>query len=205
MKRRKYMLGLILVGLPLLDVVYACCNCTDHTEEKSYKISGLSISNIDNSGVEAVETSSETVNKNAYGIRLKVDRESLALNQKHNNLYLFTAGAYAMSCDCPPETMYFPQDKVESIKIVTLNDFNDEKPANSDVTEYFKSPKDYSDVEDTIWDLNGDYGYYLQENENFDYLLMVPPTDVNTEFKFKVIITFEEQPATELFTTVHLI
>ena len=155
--KRKYIILLIILALPLLDVFYACCNCDDNTEEKFYVNTGFALKNIDNSGQEPLESTSENINKKAYGMRLYVNRQSLAFLKKQINQPLFSQSAYAMSCDCLPEVTYDPTDKVESIKIITLNDFNTDKPANSEITEYFKTQKKYFDVDEVINALNYDF------------------------------------------------
>ena len=203
--KRKYIVLLIILTLPLLDVFYACCNCDDSTEEKFYTNSGFSLKNIDNSGEGPIESASENINKKAYGIRLQVNRQSLSFLKKHAYQPLFSQGAYAMSCDCPPEITYDHTDKVESIKIITLNDFNADKSANSDITEYFKIRKGYKDVIDLVKSLNYDFAYRLEETEYFDLLLMTPPSENNVQHQFKLIITFENKPTIELLTTVNLI
>lgn len=202
--KRKYIVFLIIFGLPLLDVFYACCNCSDDTIEKYYVNSGLSLINLDNSGKQPLEVNSGNINKNAYGIRLKVNREALSFNLKTQNQFLFTSSAYAFSCDCPPTVTYDPKYKVEYIKIVTLQNFSNEKPANSDVTEYFKTPKLYLDVNEIVGKLNDDFWDKLKEQESIDLLLMVPPSQVATEHQFKMIISFENKPNVELVTTVNL-
>jgi len=203
--KRKYKVLLILLALPLLDVFYACCNCGDNTEEKFYTNSGFALKNIDNSGEEPLESASENINKKAYGIRLQVNRQSLSFIKTETYQPLFSQGAYAMSCDCPPEVTYDHTDKVESIKIITLNDFTIDKPANSDITEYFKMRKLYKDVSELVKSLNYDFSYTLKETEYFDLLLMVSPAEANVQHQFKLIITFENKPTVELQTTVNLI
>src|SRR5690606_17480289 len=203
--KRKYKILLILLALPLLDVFYACCNCEDNTEEKFYTNSGFTLKNIDNSGEEPLESTSVNINKKAYGIRLQVNRQSLSFIKTETYQPLFSQGAYAMSCDCPPEVTYEHSDKVESIKIITLNDFTIDKPANSDITEYFKMRKVYKDVIELVKSLNYDFPYKLEEKEYFDLLLMIPPSEDNIQHQFKLIITFENKPTVELQTTVNLI
>lgn len=203
--KRKYIVLLIILALPLLDVFYACCNCDTITEEKFYTNSGFSLKNIDNSGSEPLETTSESINKKAYGIRLQVNRQSLSFLKKDSYQPLFSQGAYAMSCDCLPEVTYDHTDKVESIKIITLNDFNADKSANSEITEYFKTQKKYLDVNEVIKGLNYDFDYLLKETEYFDLLLMIQPLETNVQHQFKVVITFENKQPVELITTVNLI
>ncbi len=203
--KRKYIVLLIILGLPLLDVFYACCNCNDNVEEKFYINSGFSLTNIDNSGKEPLESASENINKKAYGMRLQVNRATVAFLKKHTNQPLFSSSAYAFSCDCPPEVTYNHKYNVETVKIITLNNFNADKPANSDITEYFKIHKKYSDINDIVEYLNYDFGYQLKETEYFDLLLMVPPSETNIQHQFKVVITFENKPPIELVTSVNLI
>lgn len=203
--KRKYIILLIILALPLLDVFYACCNCGDDTEEKFYVNTGFALKNLDNSGQEPLESTSESINKKAYGMRLYVNRQSLTFLKNQINQPLFSQSAYAMSCDCPPEVTYDHKDKAESIRIITLNNFNADKPANSEITEYFKTQKKYFDVDEVINGLNYDFSYKLKETEYFDLLLMVSPSESNVQHQFKIVITFENRPTVELITTVNLI
>lgn len=196
---------LVLLALPLLDVFYACCNCNDKVEEKFYVNSGFSLKNIDNSGEEPLEATSENINKKAYGIRLQVNRQTLSFRNNEAYQPLFSQGAYATSCDCPPEITYDHTDKVESIKIITLHDFTADKKANSDITEHFKLHKRYVGVAEVVKSLNYNFSYELKESEYFDLLLMNPPSEGNIQHQFKLIITFENKPAVELLTAVNLI
>lgn len=139
--KNKYKILLLLLALPLLDVMYACCNCNVLLEEKFFVNSGFSIKNIDNSGVEPILSDAQSINKNAFGLRFNVNRQIISSIKNETYQTLFSQGAYAFSCDCGPDVTYDPVDKVESIKIITLNNFNSEKPANSDVTEYFRTQK----------------------------------------------------------------
>lgn len=203
--KRKYKILLLLLALPLLDVMYACCNCNELLEEKFFVNSGFSIKNIDNSGVEPILSDEQSINKNAFGIRFNVNRQIISSIKGEAYQSLFSQGAYAFSCDCGPDVTYDPVDKVESIKIITINNFNSDKPANSDITEYFRTKKKYLEVDEVVQKLNSFYAYSLQESEYFDLLLMVAPSDSNIEHEFKLIITFENKPTVELQTTVNLI
>lgn len=203
--KNKYKILLLLLALPLLDVMYACCNCNVLLEEKFFVNSGFSIKNIDNSGVEPILSDAQSINKNAFGLRFNVNRQIISSIKNETYQTLFSQGAYAFSCDCGPDVTYDPVDKVESIKIITLNNFNSEKPANSDVTEYFRTQKNYLEVDEIVRKLNSFYFDSLQETEYFDLLLMVSPSDGNIEHQFKLIITFENKPTVELLTTVNLI
>lgn len=201
--KRKYMLFIILLGLPLLDVFYSCCTCNYETEKEQYSNTGFVLKNIDNSGEAPMESLSENINKNAYGIRLQISRERISWSNNNQVSSLFTSSAYAMSCDCPPAISYLPYDKIQSIKIIALQKFNNDKPANSDITEYFKTYRTYLDVSETIDNLNRTFSETLNESEEVDYLLMESPSEIQQQFK--VIITFENKPAVELLTTVNLI
>ena len=203
--KRKYIILLIILALPLLDVFYACCNCDIITDEKFYINTGFNLKNIDNSGAEPLESASVNINKKAFGIRLQVNRQSLAFLKKQINQPLFSSSAYAMSCECDPEVTYGPKDVIEDVKIIALNSFNADKPAESEITEYFRYSKDYSEISKIIQKLNHEFAYQLKDTEYFDLLLMVPPSETNIQHQFKVVITFENKQPVELITTVNLI
>jgi len=104
-----------------------------------------------NGSASAIESELLQLNKNAYGIRLYLEREKVvvACTKKQINS-IFIQSAYATICDCPPEFLYFANDSIVSIKIFTVNNFDNQHLENSDVTDYFKVAGSFSTIESYV-------------------------------------------------------
>ena len=189
MKKKLIILFLLLV--PIASLFYSCWEC-DPTAPASYSHKTLLLKNLDNSGERAVETESLQINKNAYGIRLFLTREqSFVASVKQINSF-FIQSVYATSVPDCYKYLYSAIDRIESIKIFTLKNFDNQHSANSDVTDYFKEAQTYSSVEKYVKNLN--YSYEWNEFDTFPWkelianlmLMAVPTTTGNQQFKIQV-------------------
>jgi hypothetical protein len=179
---------IFIMLFPLIaDLAVSCCNCLEPVI-KLYTHKTISVSNLDNSGSQPVISTSNSILKTAYGIRIQLTREKTVCNGKQPTLFI--QSAYAFDCDCPPVNQLLPKDSVTSIKIFTLNDFDVTHSANADISDYFKvyqqfyfsTIKDYlKNSESTLYD---DTELQL----TLDLLLMTAPS-INTQHKFKIQIT----------------
>lgn len=138
----------IVLMMPLfIELMIACCNCDDypfnnyyenlayysHTEMLAYSI--------DNSGPFSQLPLNDSVNANAFGIRIILDRQEVIPEEDpHAALYKpisLMQSAYAFSCYCPNEVYFEPADRIDSIHITTINEFDAFHPAGSQVSDYF--------------------------------------------------------------------
>lgn len=191
---------LFVLLFPLIaEVVISCCDCIDpligHYTNKT-----IVVKNIDNSGSEPMTTTANSVPKEAFGIRTQLNREKTACLSPSKSLFVQTA--YATSCDCPPPNQLLARDSVTTIQIFTLNDFDTNHPANSDVSDYFKVFKGSSFS--TIADFIKKYNTILYSDSEleltFDVLLMTPPS-LNKSHYFKIKITLSDGRTLEGITT----
>ena len=174
-------------------------------KQNTYK--SLLLKNLDNNGVQATETESLILNKNAFGIRLYLSREeNVIANGKQINSF-FIQSAYAISRMCPPEYIYSPIDSIISIRVFTLNNFDDQHPENSDITDYFKVAQSYSAVKEHIakmrFTYKHGYGYNSKPFEKelkIDLMLMTAPT-TNNPYQFKIQVTLSDRRIFEQKTT----
>ncbi|WP_221390570.1 DUF5034 domain-containing protein [Dyadobacter sp. NIV53] len=181
---------LLLLLFPLMaEVLVACCDCTDpligHYTNKT-----IVVNNIDNSGSEPMTTTANSVPKEAYGIRTQLNREETACLNPFK--YLFIQTAYATSCGCPPPNQLLARDSVIAIQIFTLNDFDVNHPANSDISDYFKIFKgsSFSTIANFIKMYNTVLYSKSELELSFDALLMIPPNlNQNNYFKIKIILS----------------
>ena len=184
-----------LLLFPIVSVFYSCV-CDVTTKYESYFHATLRLKNLDNSGEKVIETETLQINKNAYGIRLYLTRERSIVACAQQGNFIFIQSAYATSIECPPEYMYSPKDSIVSIKILTLNNFDDTHPANSEITDYFRAAHSYSKIEDYISSIYYTYGddneFENSRNKEviLDLLLMTAPTtDNKQQFEIRVALS----------------
>lgn len=190
MKARKILLFLLL---PLIaETVISCCHCLEPVL-KRYTNKTLLIDNLDNSNNEPVISTSGSVAKTAYGIRIHLSREKIACINRSRSVFIQSAFAY--KCDCPPPNQFLPEDSITSIKVFTVNDFDATHSANSDISDYFKVYTAYLFTFTTIPDyLRNTSPVLYSENElevKLDLLLMTPPS-FNNQHRFRVQITLSD-------------
>lgn len=118
----------------LLETLLVACDCPEESSFR-YVNERLTAFNLDNSAVQAQLSGLDSVNKNAYGIRMNIERTLIAAVRDN---WSFGNSAYAMSRECVTGA-YHPAITIETIRIVTLHDFDAAHPAGSDITAYFKN------------------------------------------------------------------
>lgn len=178
--------------LPLLiELLVACCDCYEPVYF-NYTNCSMTISNLDNSGVKPVVTESNTIAKDAFGIRVEIYRNEDICKVKPNHSLIFQS-AYAMSCDCPPEFQYLPLDSITDVKITSLNDFDSEHLANADVSEYFyvKSGNGFTEISKFVENMHSTLYGLSDSGFEFDLLLMFPPT-LGPEHQFAVEVELSD-------------
>jgi hypothetical protein len=193
---------LVLLSLPFMAQVFAaCCECLD-TVLKNYSNKIMTVANLDNSGIQPVVTNSSSVPKNAYGIKVEIQREIVACAQKQ--IPTFFSSAYALSCECPPTLAIAAKDSIVSFKVFSVYDFDDDHPANSDISEFFRV---------TDYDAYATIPQYLSTQSSFRYsrfgyskwtltaedqlnfeitLLLLTAPKINSANKFRVDITLSD-------------
>jgi hypothetical protein len=199
MRKRKV---LILLIVPFVFQISGSCiiggNCDD-PEIYHYSFQSISVEHLDNSGpMPAV--SSGPVLKHAYAVRVDIDREKIATIIALPRFSFFQS-AYA-SGDCAPDE-FIPADTLSSFKIFTLQDFDDNHAAGSDVSDYFRisNPSAYTALDDYI-DMYGASVVYNRGDldTSLQILLMTPPT-LNTTHQFRVQIELTDGRVLESTTT----
>jgi hypothetical protein len=161
------------------------------------------LKNLDNSGEKAIESELLQLSKNAYGIRLYLEREKVVVACAKQFNSIFVQSAYATSCECPPEFLYFPNDSILSIKIFTVNNFDNQHLENSDITDYFRVADSYSTIENYVANMHytyaDDFEYWGQELK-LDLLLMTAPT-ANNKQRFEIQVALSDRRVLKQQTT----
>ena len=201
MKKRLIVLFFLLV--PIASALFYSCRCPDiEIQYRYFSHKTLFLRNLDNSGARPVESESLQLNKNAFGIRLVLEREVVystttpPLNRRKQANSILIQSAYALSFWCPA-FFYSAKDKVESIKIFTMNDFDNQRLANSDITDLFRVARSFSTIENFV--ANIQYSFDSESESIFerwirelsvDLLLMTPPTASNKhQFEIQVALS----------------
>ena len=178
MKMRKIILLLLF---PLMaDVLVACCNC-DESAVYHYTVEKMDMVSLDNSGSQPRTIVSGNVPKKAYGIRIQMPVK-FARNTK--GIPFISNSAYALSCRCFND-QYLSKDSIVSVKVFSLNAFDNLHPVNTDITDYFKV--NHESVYETIPVFLARKPEISNYEISFDVLLLTPPT-TGQEHQFRVEI-----------------
>jgi len=187
--------------------VFHSCGCGELPVSVSYSHKILIVKNLDNSGASAIESESLQLNKNAYGIRFYLIREKDIIARIKQTNSIFVQSMYAFTKAPCPEYFHFPSDSIVSIKIFTINDFDDQHLTDSDVTNYFRVAGSFSTIENYVAGVRYTFDWgYITDFEDFiaeiklDLLLMTPPTATNNH-QFKVQVTLSDGRILEQLTT----
>ncbi len=185
--------GIILFGLVLLTIVevtQSCCNCDDYVNEEAYSLCEIEAKNLDNSG-STILSSNGPISKEAYALRI-VCKYNLGLCQNHQNNRFLVSSAYAFSCGCWDSPIYIPTDSITNISILANKDFDISLPAQSDISDLFRSYHDgeYLSVHDESRRLFASREYLTVPLDSMDILLMQAPTDTGT-YHFEIIFEFK--------------
>ena len=196
--------ALLVLIFPLLVDMGIACTPNHKSDGGLYSNKSFSVSNLDNSGRNTFITTTDSVLKKAYGIRLHLVREIFVTNKSPQ--YIFIQSAYA---DSPPIYYhdYLPLDSIVSMQIFTINDFDDFHPAGSEITDYFKVYQNYSftPIKEYLNKASKIYSHLSDLQVDIDMLLMTAPI-INTKHQFKIQIKLSDgRILTQETTMINLI
>jgi len=185
------LLLLLCIALVVDLTISGCCECVEPLYY-DYTNCSIEVALLDNSEERAKVTEQSELDKDAFGLRLKISRSENTCMRKAP-FSIFSQTAYGFSCDCPPEIQYSPLDSILNIKIVSLNDWDSEHPAGSDVSDAFFVNKR------TEFIALPEYDEYLDEDPEyadfpetyFDFFLMAPPSQEATH-QFQVTVEISD-------------
>jgi hypothetical protein len=125
----------ISVIVIIFNLVRLFQGCNDFPQQIIlFDLNKMNVSNIDNSGLNALQTESDTMFSEAVAFRIE-------LSDTTNFIHLSAlkpAGIGIFSCLAnEPEPSFKPGQMIETIGIVSLFDISVVIPANTDVTAYF--------------------------------------------------------------------
>jgi hypothetical protein len=169
--------GKIITVIVLLFVSGFFTGCPDCEDTQKWTFSNCSIymRNLDNSGQTPALSDKDTLNINAYGLKIEIQQKADSCGIA-GSLPSIATPLYAAS---PCYDTYFdiPLDTILDLRIITLNDFNSEKPAGSNVTDYFSvlSGKEFYGLYEYT-ELN-QYYYYADNLFEMNAMLMEIPSN----------------------------
>lgn len=169
-----------------LDVLVACCDC-DPPQLFKYTNSSLEVENLDNRGQYVAVATNGTALKEAYGIRMKIQCKTTAFHQPRFSFLLNQS--YAFSCRCEDPIQYHAKDSVVALRIITLDNFDPEHQAGSDITDYFKWYGGYYFSEITSYIKQRAPVFYMEDDKQTteDMLLMhYPPQSGIYSFRVEI-------------------
>jgi len=179
----------LIITVFTVRILISCCDCP-LTTEYQYSFDYISVYNLDNSGNELIISQTNIIPKKAYGILIDFSLLKVGLN----NIQLegFPV-ANAFDCFCPAETQYTPKDTIVSITITTNNDFDNQHPAESNISDLFKllGSDRYITIQEFLRMSEKIYEYTKPENEKIDLFLLQPP-EVAGEYSFKVEVLLSD-------------
>jgi hypothetical protein len=180
------------------DVFMACCRC-DFSKVGVFYHKSIGLQHLDNSGAQPVLVSTDTLNKNAYGLRVKFTRDLVA--KASNTFSLMSSSAYAMKCDCANDYIT-SGDTVSQIQCFTLYDFDANHPANSDISDYWRelSYEKLLDLDKLKRSLNEMFKNEQDLSKSVDILLMHAPT-IGVSHQFKIVLTLSNGKTIEQTST----
>lgn len=192
---------IILLFPFITEIAVSCCDCPD-TIFGRYTNKEILVTNIDNSGSKIMTTTANAVYKEAFGIRITLNRERTACLIPRHSIFIQTA--YATKCVCPPEIELLAKDSVTTIQIFTVNDFNADHSENSDISDYFKvfnqQSFSFSTISDFLRENNTTLDHESMLEATFDLLLMTPP-NLNKNHSFKIVMTLSDGRVLQEITT----
>lgn len=170
----------------LAKFLIACCNCGPIYY---YSINELIISNLDNSGKDPIESYSEIINKNAYGLKIRFTTLELTSGLKKRSFFI--APTLATSCDC--DKWEYAEESVQHIKITTIYDFNDSYMAGSDITDLFRIfSGGYFLINEYLTRFSFSQTILNVDKEHTRSLLLITPPENTGPHQFEIEVTLSD-------------
>ncbi|PHN04187.1 DUF5034 domain-containing protein [Flavilitoribacter nigricans] len=166
---------LVVLLIPVaVNILSSCCECLE-SMFFDYTNCSISVEELDNSRLQPEVSSNKMILKEAFGLRVNVERKQDLCHQRSTPL--FVTSAFAFSCECPPETVFQPLDSILTIQITTLRDFDDTHLSGSDVSEYFSVllSTEFISIDEFISNLRNEVYDLEYDILKFDLMLMTPP------------------------------
>ena len=174
----------------MAELAISCCDCPELTI-LDYNSCSLTVQNLDNEGRLPRTSIARSINKNAFGLELAILQSEFICKSQRPSLFLNSA--WAISCECEPAVQYLPLQEIEDVQIISLNDFNPDHPAGSDITSLFRvyDRFEFYNVKTYLLSLQTIRFDFLDPEEKLQLLLIDPPSDTN-EQQFEITLSLSD-------------
>jgi len=176
-------ISILIIIFHIASVFQSCC-----VEDYKFRWVDFNINVIDNSDEIPIITEEINLNKNALGFRI-IMQDTVYWDDCCHNFSLINK-CYATSCDRKD----IPLHNLTEIQVITINDYSEDYPASSNITELFKAREsqntksDYISIEKIISVINNHDNYTFA---NFDLYLM-DTNCISGEHIFEIILNFSD-------------
>lgn len=190
MKKILWKSGLIAVLYFVAVLINACCNCKDYKNPIYFNIENIDASNIKytfeaDTLFRITPFSDDSVQAKSYGISVSLDAKRIA-SLGTSDLFNFH-NAYACKCNIDNK---FLTDTIKEVHIKTLNDFDPDHLAGSNVDKYFRFLQvEHGTTKDSIA-YNPIYTtpFFLTPFQVFYFYLNITPT-IGSKIQFEISLT----------------
>lgn len=124
---------IVNLGMFALAVLLTSVTCNGDPIYNDITISGLEVSLYDNSGEWAVVADTDTIPAVAFVIKADLHADFAALEEPAKPTFSLFPEAMAFS----PAEYFESIETVSEIRIITMTDYDNDHPVNTDVSEYF--------------------------------------------------------------------
>jgi hypothetical protein len=191
--------------VPFILQVFTYCSIfgCDDASTFYYEVGDINVYHLDNSGPSAIVAQTDQVTKSAYGIRVSLDRNKIAMRDAFTPSMFFPV---AMATSCADDE-YLAADTIAHMKVFTLEDFDDIHAAGSDVSTYFRigNLQGYTALDDYVNMYGAERLYNGNLHTELDLLLMTAP-ELGTAHQFSVEIALTDgRVIQKTTTTINLI
>lgn len=186
MKKNNF-IKIITVALLITGFIPGCffpdCDCPP-VEGAYFDINGISVKNYRKSGGQLSEN--QTVVFSEYGsLLIDYSVDYISLMEKHRSTFNNPFITSALACSCNENGDHGAKtEAIESLTLITLNDFDAEHPANDTINDLFSTYYNGTRYNNIV-DFPGQNAGLIQQ-EDIEMFLSKAPVD-NPEFRVKVI------------------
>jgi hypothetical protein len=185
--------ALAIAWYAMAVILAGCCNCppapTYNLRWTTLAVNTYSYTVADNMVTESADSSMD-FSANNLMIRAHLDFELITATESGR----FSMINQAYACKCI-DGFYHPEHALSSLKVISVNAFDNDHPAMSDVSKYFRSKKSFSNGQpDGLGDVNLDIKnsstYEMPKNDFRLYLDKRPA--VGGDHQFTVVLTLND-------------
>lgn len=176
---------MLLLGFSLPNCA-PVCRCGPITGEY-FDVKGMDVTHARKDPNRQVEADELMDFEDYTGINIAFDVEYVASLSRQANPWRFSLIPEALACDCEYNGISGSKsERLDSFQVITLNDFDDEHPANSSINDLLTAYDIWGGDVDPLNEIVANYQGNLQEEAMTLKLAKAPELD--KEFRVKVVV-----------------